>query len=125
MGDLDPEQQISIFRFCNPSDLWLKIPVVSQRSLLPPAHAAPEGMGCRWLQMVLDERLWCLLTEETFGITSSDQLVPDEHLTSTARVDSRRIGWCALLLPHAYCCPMSAGWHWLHAQGCHDGRDVV
>jgi len=77
MGDLDPEQQISIFRFCNPSDLWLKIPVVSQR----------------WLQMVLDERLWCLLTEETFGITSSDQLVPDEHLTSTARVDSRRIGW--------------------------------
>ena len=66
MGDLDPEQQISIFRFCNPSDLWLKIPVVSQRSLLPPAHPAPEGMGCRWLQMVLDERLWCLLTEETF-----------------------------------------------------------
>merc|ERR1712166_426101 len=77
MGDLDPEQQISIFRFCNPSDLWLKIPVVSQR----------------WLQMVLDERLWCLLSEETFGITSSDQLVPDEHLTSPARVDSRRIGW--------------------------------
>merc|ERR1712086_486666 len=51
------------------------------------------GVSQRWLQMVLDERLWCLLTEETFGITSSDQLVPDEHLTSTARVDSRRIGW--------------------------------
>jgi len=77
MVNLDPEQQISIFRFCNPSDLWLKIPVVSQR----------------WLQMLLDERLWCVLAEETFGVTSSDQLVPDQQLTSTARVNSKRLAW--------------------------------